>query len=64
MATTDAQKKASLKYKQKLEEVRAYVPKGEKEKIIQHAADHGETTSEFIRRAIYETIEKDNNTKS
>lgn len=38
------------------------VPKGEKERIDAHAKSHGESTNAFIRRAIYETIERDAHT--
>ena len=38
------------------------VPKGEKERIDAHAKSHSESTNAFIRRAIYETIERDAHT--
>ena len=37
------------------------VPKGDKERIEAHAAGHGESVNAFIRRAITETIERDEN---
>lgn len=36
------------------------VPKGEKEIIRAHAAAHGEEVNTFIRRAIIETMQRDN----
>ena len=60
--TTEAQKKATLKYLEGFEEVRARVPKGEKEPIKAHAQARGESLNGFIVRAISETIERDNAT--
>ena len=37
------------------------VPKGDKERIEAHAAGRGESVNAFIRRAITETIERDEN---
>lgn len=37
------------------------VPKGDKERIEAHAAGRGESVNAFIRRAITETVERDNN---
>lgn len=37
------------------------VPKGNKESIEAHAAGHGESVNAFIRRAITETMERDEN---
>ena len=36
------------------------VPKGQKDIINAHASKHGETVNAFIKRAIDETIERDN----
>ena len=44
------------------EEVRARVPKGEKEPIKAHAQARGDSLNGFIVRAISETIERDNAT--
>ena len=37
------------------------VPKGDKERIEAHAAGRGESVNAFIRRAITETMERDEN---
>lgn len=37
------------------------VPKGDKERIEAHAARRGESVNAFIRRAITETMERDEN---
>lgn len=37
------------------------IPKGQKEVINAHAEAHGESINGFIKRAIDETIERDNN---
>ena len=60
MKITEAQKKATYKYRETVDELRFNVPKGQKEIIIKHAAEQGESTSEFIRRAVKETMDRDN----
>lgn len=59
MAQTEAQLRASKKYHQKFDDLRIRVPAGEKEIIDKHAADMGESTNAFVKRAIAETIERD-----
>lgn len=59
MGISDAQKRATYKYREKIEELRFQVPKGEKEKIKEHAAGQGESVSAFIYRAVRETMERD-----
>ena len=39
------------------------VPKGDKERIEAHADAHGESVNAFIRRAITETMERDETEK-
>ena len=46
--------------KENCDRINFTVPKGEKEKIKQHAEKQGETTNGFIKRAIKETMERDN----
>ncbi len=59
---TEAQKKAIDKYRaEKVERIQVLVPKGEKDKIREHAAAHSESVNGFVYRAISETIERDNN---
>ncbi len=60
MGASDAQKKATEKYKEKLEEVRFYVPKGMKQDLREHAQTQGTSLNEFLRRAVKETMERDN----
>lgn len=60
MPVSDAQKKASVKYLEKLDEVRIRMPKGKKATIQAHAEAHSESVNGFINRAIQETMERDN----
>lgn len=60
MAPSEAQKRATAKWqKEKVEEVKFRVPKGEKTIIQEHAKAQGESTNSFIYRAINETMERD-----
>lgn len=64
MATSKSQLNASKKYiSEKLDEIKLRVPKGEREIIRRHAEKMGQSLNGFIRRAIQETIERDNNSK-
>ena len=63
MKLTEAQIRANKKYHQSLDEIKVRVPKGDKQKIMDHAATQGESTVSFIRRAIAETMERDNQNK-
>jgi len=60
MKQTEAQKKATKKYHDSLDEVKIRVPKGDKQRIVDHATSQGESMTVFIRRAIAETMERDN----
>ena len=60
MATTEAQLKANRKYQQKFDKVQIRVSHDDKKIIDQHAESMGESTNAFVRRAIAETIERDN----
>lgn len=60
MAISDAQKKATYKYREKIEVLRFQVPKGERDIIKAHAESQGESVSAFLNRAVKETMEKDN----
>lgn len=58
---TEARKKANEKYlKESVEDIRIRVPKGEKAKVQEHAANMGESTNAFVVRAINETMNRDN----
>ena len=64
MATSKSQLNASKKYiSEKLVEIKLRVPKGEREIIKSHAEKMGQSLNGFVRRAIKETIERDNNSK-
>ena len=60
MSVSEAQKKASIKYLEKLDEIRIRMPKGKKDTIKAHAEAHSESVNGFINRAIEETMERDN----
>ena len=60
MAYSEVSKKATYKYRDKFEELRFSVPKGEKQRIVDHAASRGESINQFLHRAVEETIERDN----
>jgi len=59
MARTEAQLRASRKYHQKFDNVQIRVPMGQKATIIAHAAANGESLNGFVRRAIWEAMERD-----
>ena len=64
MAASEAQKRAIAKWqKEKVDEVKFRVPKGERALIQAHAKHQGEPTTAFIKRAIREAMERDNTTK-
>lgn len=64
MSQTPAQLAASKKYHQeKLDEIKFRVPKGNKERIQEHAKEQGESTNAFIYRAVNEAIERDQRKK-
>ena len=56
MPVSEAQKKASAKYLEKLDEIRIRMPKGKKDTIQAHAAAQGESVNSFINRAIDQTM--------
>ena len=65
MSVSEAQKRATLKWqKEKTDEVRFRVPKGERARIQAHAEQHGESATAFIKRAIREAMERDNSLKT
>lgn len=64
MPSTEAQRRAIAKWqKEKVEDIRFRVPKGEKESIQEHAKTQGESTNAFIYRAVKETMQRDAETK-
>ena len=60
---TKAGAKATEKWRSENQD-RIYVklPKGEKQKIQDHAAARGESQNDFMKRAIHETMARDNET--
>lgn len=52
---------ANKKYQHKFDKVQIRVSHEEKATIDQHAESMGESTNAFVRRAIAETISRDNN---
>ena len=60
MAATKAQLAASKKYiKEKLDEIKFRVPKGQRAIIKEHADRQGESINSFIYRAVKETMARD-----
>lgn len=60
MAISDARKRANDKWREKFEEVRFRVPKGQKQIIQEHASMYGdESVNAFLVRAVKETIDRD-----
>lgn len=61
MPMTKAQQRAVNKYmKSNYDEIKIRTPKGQKEIIKAHADGRGESVNGFIKRAIDETMERDN----
>lgn len=61
MPTTKAGQRAVAKYtRENYDRINVTVPKGQREEIKTHAEKQGESVNTFIRRAIDETIERDN----
>ena len=60
MPATKAQLAASRKYiKEKLDEIKFRVPKGQRAIIKEYADRHGESINAFIYRAVNETMARD-----
>lgn len=65
MAYTEAQKKATEKYKREnYKRIPLDVPKAEYDRIKAHAEGRKESVNGFIRRAVDETMERDNGPQS
>ena len=65
MAPTDAQKRARDRWlSEKVETINLRVAKGKKEIIQKHAAEQGESINAFLNRAVYETMERDEQEKA
>lgn len=59
MSPTEAQIRARKKYREKQEYLQARISPTEKIAISEHITTTGESLSDFIRRAIAETMERD-----
>jgi predicted HicB family RNase H-like nuclease len=60
MPISESRARANKKYQlEKTDEIKLRVPKGNKERIQEHAKSQGESTNAFIYRAVNETIERD-----
>ena len=60
MPVSEARRRANDKWlKEKVEEIKFRVPKGNKEIIQAHAAEQGESVNAFLNRAVKETMERD-----
>lgn len=60
MAISDARRRANEKWqREKVEEIKFRVPKGQKVIIQEHAAKRGESVNSFLNRAVAEAIERD-----
>ena len=65
MAPTNAQRQARDKWlKEKVEEIKFRVPKGQKAVIQEHAAQQGESVNAFLSRAVEETMARDGQEQS
>lgn len=59
MPISEARRKANDKWREKFEEVRFRVPKGQKAVIQAHADGREESVNRFLNRAVKEAIERD-----
>ena len=59
MPVSEAQKKASVKYLEKLDEVRIRMPKGRKDDIKAAAVAAGESMNQYIINAVEQRMERD-----
>lgn len=61
MAVSDAKRRANKKYNNKAyDQLMLRVKKGDKEIIVEHAAKHDESLNAFLKRAIYNQLQLDN----
>ena len=60
MSTDEAKRRSKAKYlSENVDNIMLRVPKGNKERIQNHAKAMGESTNAFINRAINETISRE-----
>lgn len=61
---SDANRRAVAKYKKEnYDQIQLRVPKGDKDRLKEHAESQGESLNAFLNRAANETIERDNATE-
>lgn len=61
---SDANRRAVAKYKKEnYDQIQLRVPKGDKDKLKDHAEKQGESLNSFLCRAASETMERDNSEK-
>lgn len=58
--TSEAQKRAQRKYMEKYVEIKVRMTPDKRSIVQDHARNMGESATEFINRAITETMERDN----
>lgn len=56
---TEAQKRAQQRYMEKFTVARVRLTKDEHEQVKTHAQNQGESLSEFAKRAMFETMDRD-----
>lgn len=57
---SEAQRRASLKYKQtKVDNIQIVTPKGEREKMKAAAAAAGQSLSQYVLQAVHERMERE-----
>ena len=60
MAYNEVSKAATNKYRAKFSMIQIRVQQEERDRIAEHAASRGESMNAFIKRAVRETMERDN----
>ena len=60
MSYNETSKAATNKYRAKFSMLQIRVQQEERDRIAEHAAGRGESMTAFIRRAVRETMERDN----
>ena len=63
MPITEARNRANKKYHDKFDDIKVRVPKGERQFWQEHAVSQGESLNAFVRRAVNETMTRDNEKK-
>lgn len=63
MAISDARKRANDKWRDKFDEIRFRVPKGQKAVIQQYVTQRGESINSFLNRAIAKMMDEEPDSK-